>query len=167
MRARKYHAYPDGSCSTDSHGQPALGWGVALIAEDENGDFYFCGWMAASMAQDSALCGLNGNLDSNTAEMLAMCWTLLWAISSGRTFDLHIHTDSMFALGVAQLGQSLASNCILARCLAGLATAAGEKRTVAMSHVHGHDWQPWNELADGLAKFAATTSRTFLDRDLA
>eukprot|EP00973_Karenia_brevis_P008610 1165523-Karenia_brevis.AAC.1 len=33
--------------------------------------------------------------------------------------------------------------------------ARSQGRNISCRHVYGHDWHPWNELADGLASSAA------------
>ncbi len=92
---------------------------------------------------------------------------MAWALSSPLQFHLQIHSDSTYAVGVAHLGPHQRHAHVLAQCLAGVVAAARLARPTSCSHVHGHDWQPWNELADGLAKHAVAIRMLLNAPDLA
>ncbi len=120
---KSIHAFTDGSFKLVADGPPALGWSTVIIAEKCNGDLAFVGWFAAEAGHDSELVSANGIQYNNVAEVLAIVWTLVWSLSAPVKFDLHVHTDSTFALQVAADGPSLGSDGILTRILAGLAQA--------------------------------------------
>ena len=107
------HAFTDGSCTDATSGAILLGWSCVLIAEDHEGNFFMAGWMAASAFHDLETLQAGGDWTSNAAEMLAITWTLVWALSSKLHFRLQVHTDSAYALGVATLGPTLKQNHVL------------------------------------------------------
>ena len=122
-----------------------FGWGVALIGEDAAGRYVVLGWFGASQYIDLGMLPSDRSPSNNDAEVLAIAWTLLWALAAREPFELQVHSDSMYALAAADAGPAAQHPVLLEQCLAGIAAAAKLHRRTALRHVHGHDWQPWNE----------------------
>ena len=97
----------------------------------------------------------SGSASSTTPEMLAIAWATVWSLANVPGTNVHIHSDSQIALIVAQFGPTLNDDSKLGQVLAGLSMALQAICQVKYFHVHSHEWQPWNELADPLAKVAA------------
>ena len=71
-----------------------------------------------------------------------------------------IATDSMFSCNVAEAAWSAGGHAQLACMCSSLLPVARQLTEVRFEHVKAHDCNPFNELADGLAKRAANGSVT-------
>ncbi len=153
----RVHVYTDGSFICRADGSKGIGWAVVLLVEAGDGALAFAGHFRAGRSLDRGLIDASGVADNNTAERLAIAWATLWAIANVPTAAVHIHSDSQIALSEAQYGPTIQGDSPLAQVVAGLNTALRARNEVVYFHVHSHEWQPWNELADSLAKSAALT----------
>src|SRR5688572_14483824 len=121
-------AYADGACT----GNPGpAGLGVVVIVGEE--------WIELS-----EYLGIGTN---NIAELTA----ILRALDEIGSHPALIHTDSQYAIGVAQKGWKAKANQTLVAELRGRLTAHGNVRLV---YVPGHSGVPLNERADALARDA-------------
>ena len=112
------HAYTDGSVSLADDGALLFGWGVALIGEDAAGRYVLLGWFGASQYIDLGMLPSDRSPNNNDAEVLAIAWTLLWALAAREPFELQVHSDSMYALAAADAGPAAQHPSLLEQCLA-------------------------------------------------
>ena len=105
------------------------------------------------------------------AETTGLCWATMWAMSKKFNDDQSFKIDSMCAMMRAKgywkfpHGDKIAHT---SRCLVQAAEALGTFCADGIKHVKGHANDPWNELADCLAKAALDRSlQTTIQSDLA
>ena len=105
--------------------------------------------------------------DSNTMELAAVLWALVWVVISCPPCSVCISTDSMFACNVADATWSAGGHAQLACMCSSLLLLARQVAEVRFEHVKAHGGNPFNELADGLAKRAARGSVAPIPGDVA
>ena len=105
--------------------------------------------------------------DSNTMELAAVLWALVWVVISCPPCSVCIATDSMFSCNVAGATWSAGGHAQLACMCSSLLLVARQVAEVRFEHVKAHDGNPFNELADGLAKRAARGSVAPVPGDVA
>eukprot|EP00435_Cladocopium_sp_Y103_P032440 s283_g8.t1 len=148
-----FHFYVDGSCHQGSH----VGAGIVALVETSEGR-YFGGCLSKKItAADRSYLGEHG----------AMIWALIWALQCSEwitthlpdaTVDFHFHFDAL-ATGYQSAGWwnawSHQNWRVLMRSLAHVLQTKHGFQHLHWSHVRAHTGEPWNELADCLAKHAA------------
>ena len=93
--------------------------------------------------------------DSNTMELAAILWALVWIIAHAPGRDVTIEADSLFAANVTTGRWSEGRHVELGRLCSSCFLVVGQLAAVSFAHVRAHDGNSWNELADCLAKHAA------------
>ena len=93
--------------------------------------------------------------DSNTMELAAVLWALVWVVISCPPCSVCIATDSTFSCNVTEAHWSVGRHEQLARSCSSLLLIACQVTDVRFEHVKAHEGNPFNELADCLAKRAA------------
>ena len=93
--------------------------------------------------------------DSNTMELAAVLWALVWVVISCPPCSVCIATDSLFSFNVAEAPWSVGGHAQLACLCSSMLLIASQITDVRFEHVRAHEGNPFNELADGLAKRAA------------
>jgi len=167
--------YTDGSSqSRHKHVAPELNedidvpdaWSFIVLGEtfkdDCDSDLTLVGWTAHQVRYDPAhswYIGAN-QVGSAIAEREALTWAMIWRLGFNSRLSTVFRSDSLLTLGQAEgsLG-SLACDLsfqTLRGCYQTLEAALGED--VALDHVLGHLGEPWNEMADTLAKTEARSS---------
>ena len=133
----------------------AAGWSVVVIAIDAHGGFQFVGCLCGQVCTNDALpdwCGASSatNID---AELQAMVVAQLVALSMKSGVPVVIRPDLKFSHDLAARRVGARKDDVLAAMLASLGSVMPPE--VSVQEVRGHVGDPWNELADVLAKSAA------------
>jgi ribonuclease HI len=129
--------YADGACS----GNPGpAGVGVVVVDGDRR-------------AELSEYLGIGTN---NIAELTAIL-RAAERVCGGPARQVHIYTDSSYAIGVLSKGWRAKAN---QRLVADVQAALRKLAAVTLHHVPGHAGVPLNERADELARLAVQTRRT-------
>lgn len=100
------------------------------------------------------------------AEREAMIWAMLWRIGLNRRTPTIFRSDSSLTIGQAEgsLGAAHYDDTYgLLRGCHQLLSAALPEDCLRLEHIYGHNNDPWNEMADHLAKLEARTG-LFLPR---
>ncbi|CAE7485179.1 unnamed protein product [Symbiodinium sp. CCMP2592] len=151
--------YTDGSFdgNLSSWAFVAFGWSETTC--------YFLGWQAGVVQTSPQLPDYIG-ADTHHAlagEYSALVWALYWGIQACTFPSLAYHSDCLSALQQAngQWGSQSGDPLMKAsRALLQLLCSVQPAFKGAVDHVHSHQGQPGNELADSLAKFAVRTTYT-------
>ena len=93
--------------------------------------------------------------DSDMMELAAVLWALVWVVISCPPCGVCIATDSLFSFNVAEALWSVGGPAQLACLCSSMLLIASQTTDVRFGHVWAHEGNPFNELADGLAKRAA------------
>lgn len=95
------HLYTDGShAAPNSKRIAAGGWAFVALGADTQGEIFLLGWQAAASCFDQELVNECGGRTNNVAEGLAMIWALMYIFSLPGDFNVEIHSDSMYILGI-------------------------------------------------------------------
>lgn len=149
---------------TDEQGYPDS-WAYVVLAEqylDEGSSaLQFLGWQAQPVRyeQDSAAFLGTSHTGSDAAEREAMFWASFWRLTNNTYVPTVFCSDSSVTClqATGKMGTNAYDETF--RCLRGTQQAleafmpAG---TLQVRHVHGHASDPWNDLADYLAKHVRT-----------
>ena len=149
---------------TDGSGGDGAGWAFTVIGE-LGGDFFICG-VAGHTLQGSASASLAVALDSTNAELMAIIWAGLFALTVPDHIGICLCPDSTYAIAAANLELRLASTRVLEHIVGAIITTARQTRRVHTQHVKAHWDAPWNELADCLAKHCRSSSLSVLPANL-
>jgi len=154
----KIIAYTDGTGGTHQDGDdgPQPAWASVILGSDTDGTIFFCGVLCAKVSDSGAFFETLDKVDNNTAEFSAVIWTILYALQLPDAVAIDIITDSDLAIGTAESVYHNCSNGDLAGILTELWKAIAFQKFSSLFHVHSHQEDPYNELADSLA---ALTSR--------
>ena len=152
---RHLRVYTHGSAMS-SGGEKRAAWGMAIVGETEHATFVRVGIAAGrvKMPQENGWIGAC-NANSHT-ELTGMIFGLLAAATFPSALPETIHCDATAAEGTiggpfqAHLEQELAT---FGRCLA---IHVSQTRCLQTKHVAGHAGNPWNALADSVARAACT-----------
>lgn len=172
--------YTDGSSqSKHKHVAPALNeeldlpdaWSFIVLGETFQGHdasaLSLVGWTAHQVRYDPEHPWHIGakHVGSAIAERETLTWAMIWRLGLNSKLPTIFRSDSLLTIGQAE--GSLGSACCdlsfqtLRGCYQALDAALGTD--VALDHVFGHLGDPWNEMADALAKAEARSS-FFLSR---
>ena len=154
-RPLAFHFFTDGSKTTDG----TVGSGLVLLIETNLG-LHYGGCLHAFVATETtSLYGEHG----------AMIWALLWAIHVSDTHWAHFGTAEVhfsFNFDATVSGYTAAgywrtahapSWRVILRSLTQILQTRHGQHCLAWNHIKAHTGHPWNEMADALAKFAATS----------
>ena len=151
------HVYVDGS-----GGSVGLGasWSFVCFQVRElcshDRPFHFLGFACGPVECDPSQPGFLGvdPADSNAAELSARIWACMWALQAGYAKVVFIY-DSCFAAGVTKALTKPRVHCKAAKLSAAIWHVLVTVCDAWDFHVHSHEGQPWNELADSIATFAS------------
>ena len=91
----------------------------------------------------------------NTMELAAVLWAFVWVVISCPIRNVCIATGFLFSSNVAEALWGVGGHAQLACLCSSLLLTAEQISDVRFEHVKAHEGNPFNELADGLAKRAA------------
>ena len=142
-------------------------WAFLVLGEkyqaDGRSSLTLVGWMAHQVRYQPDSSAFLGAKSANPliAEREAMIWAFLWRIFQNTNLPTVFRTDSWTTKGQAE-GTVGASECdlsfqLLRGCYQLLETAL-PSQALQISHIYGHQGEPWNELVDALAKQEARSS---------
>lgn len=142
-------------------------WAFLVLGEKymENGGsrLTLLGWMTQQVRYDETNPAFLGAKSANPliAEREGMIWAFLWRIFQNTNLPTVFRTDSWTTKGQAE-GTVGAGECdfsfqLLRGCYQLLETAL-PPQAIQISHIYGHQGEPWNELVDFLAKKEAHSS---------
>ena len=144
--------YIDGSAN-DQH----AGWSVVVVQYDRLGAFKFqgccCGPVLLNESSDHWMGATQVN--NISAELQAMCVAQTIALKQRWKHRVTIRPDLQFSHHLAVLRVGAKEDTPIASVVASLGSLLGPD--VEVQEVRGHHGNPWNELADCLAKFALQT----------
>lgn len=141
--------YIDGSAN-DQH----AGWSVVMIQYDRTGAFKFQGCCCGPVLlnQDSEHWMGAVSINNIAAELQAMIVAQSLVLKKRWNHQVTIRPDLQFSHHLAVMRVGAKNDDPLASMVAALGSLIGP--AVDISEVRGHQGNPWNELADRLAKFA-------------
>ncbi|CAK0855883.1 unnamed protein product [Prorocentrum cordatum] len=152
LRDSRLHLYTDGSKHPRQHGQD--GWSVVLVGEDEEG-FSFQGAIVGKH-RDSTLVEIQNLTDNETtstsSEITALIWALAYIIHKDINHRISVHSDSLGAIQLARMEAFTNRDAHLVQLL--VIMYSHVKEYVDLRHVHAHEMNPWNEVADAAANYA-------------
>ena len=167
--------YTDGSSqSRHKHVAPALNedldlpdaWCFVVLGEtfvnELESELTLVGWMTHQVRYDPEhpwYIGAN-QVGSAIAEREALTWAMIWRLGFNCRLPTVFRSDSLLTIGQAN-GSLGALSCdmsfqTLRGCFQALEAALGDD--IDINHVFGHLGDPWNEMADTLAKAEARQS---------
>ncbi|CAK0875669.1 unnamed protein product, partial [Prorocentrum cordatum] len=151
-RDSRLYLYTDGSKHPRQHGQD--GWSVVLVGEDEEG-FSFQGAIVGKH-RDSTLVEIQNLTDNETtstsSEITALIWALAYIIHKDINHSISVHSDSLGAIQLARMEAFTNRDAHLVQLL--VIMYSHVKEYVDLRHVHAHEMNPWNEVADAAANYA-------------
>eukprot|EP00438_Fugacium_kawagutii_P026552 Skav203810 [mRNA] locus=scaffold1236:317608:322820:- [translate_table: standard] len=144
-----WELYIDGSTS-----DVGAAWAIVCCWTDGNVR-QFVGCIAAPVQLNPTSCDWVGasTLDNIAAEFSAMAWASLIALKWAASSTVVIRPDLSLSRLISQGSTAVATNprlAMLVRSLGGMFPPH-----VSVQEVRGHRGDPWNDLADGLARHAA------------
>ena len=132
------------------YGQPSwLRWFAGRVCTSEHSPL----WMGASKQ------------GVQEAELTALCYAQLWALSVCRLDSFGVRSDSLVSVQSSCGHWQCAADNLLARTCRSLAQATeaiGVRPWMSIQHIPAHQGHAWNELADTLAKAAVRCDPCFL-----
>ena len=145
--------YIDGSA-----GDVAAGWSVVVVYEGHGGETQFAGCICGNVCTNEAAPDWIGahsanNIDAELQAMVVAQTLVLKEIGQG---TLVIRPDLQFSHHLAALRVGARNDQTLPAIVAALGSLTGSQ--VLIHEVRGHVGDPWNEMADRLAKFAMHSS---------
>ena len=148
--------YTDGSAAPPARPDASarLGWSAVCVGRCGTG-YHFLGALFHGIAGSGHVVQNDPVGDSNTMELAGVLWALVWVVISCPSCSVCIATDSLFSSNVAEALWSVGGHAQLACMCSSLLLMARQITDVRFVHVNAHDGNPFNELADGLAKRAA------------
>lgn len=149
---------------TDEQGCPDS-WAFVVLAEqyleDDTSALQFLGWQAQPVRYDNDSPAFLGtrHTGSDAAEREAMFWASFWRLTNNSFVPTIFCSDSRVTClqATGQMGTSAYDETF--QCLRGTHQALEAfmpTGTLKVQHVHGHANDPWNDLADFLAKRVRT-----------
>ena len=138
-------------------------WAFVALGEqyhDDGSTYTLLGWKAHQVrcAEDHPWHIGSRAIGPWVAEREAMIWAFLWRIGLNRRTPTLFRSDSSLTIGQAEgtLGAAHYDDTFgLLRGCHQLLTAALPDDCIRMEHLYGHNNEPWNEMADHLAKMEA------------
>ena len=131
-----------------------LGWSVVCVGRCGTG-YHFLGALFHGVVGSGDVVQHDPVGDSNTMELAAVLWALVWVVISCPPCSVCIATDSLFSSNFAEALWSVGGHAQLACLCSSMLLIARQITDVRFEHVKAHEGNPFNELADGLAKRAA------------
>ena len=160
--------YTDGSHFRHESYPDAAAWSVVILYEcldlpSDRLKWHYGGFLTGQVhtaldgMQDAHFVGATTPCSSQ-AEASAMVWALAFSLQhSCQNIELCFDSTSIgySAAGSWQGGCDLESRALFRSLFCLRALVRASKRSVSFRHVAAHDGQPWNELADAIAKGTA------------
>ena len=152
----EHFIYTDGSASAPARPDASarLGWSAACVGRCGTG-YHFLGALFHGMSGSGDVVQHDPVGDSNTMELAAVLWALVWVVISCPPCAVCIATDSLFSSNAVEALWGVGGHSQLACFCSSVLLIARQITGVRFGHVKAHDGNPFNELADGLAKKAA------------
>jgi len=153
----KIVAYTDGTGGSIHDGEdgPQPAWATILLGFDSECNMFFCGVLCGRVINAGAFVETLDKITNNVAEATAAIWTILYVMQLSQCAAIDIVTDSDLTIGTAESVYSNSSNKHVAGILAELWKAISHIKFASLFHVHSHQEDPYNELADSIAALAA------------
>eukprot|EP00973_Karenia_brevis_P076424 10618173-Karenia_brevis.AAC.1 len=163
--------YFDGSWKPDRLPYPAT-WAFDVIAcvHDPVDEFVFIGGAAGPVVNktdDWQYLGID-TMGSCEAELSAAIWSLAWAVWASEfllqrchvpVFEIYFDNQPV-GMAIFDLWSFKGHEAVISNAVA-MSQYLSHVATVAASHVHSHENQPWNQVADRLCAQEGTTAEQF------
>ena len=133
---------------------PGLAGLLSVLGIAGPGTYHFLGVLFHGIAGSGDVVKHGPVGDSNTIELGAVLWTFVWVISCPPC-SVCIAIDSLFSSNVAEALWRVGGHAQFACLCSSMLRIASQITDVRFEHVRAHEGNPFNELADGLAKRAA------------
>ena len=157
-----WHLYCDGSyyTATSKHTEKCA-MAIVVVGEVFNlgvSNFYLADIIAAELEQHDIQYVGASQKGPDIAEAMAVHWAVIWILcfaNAPQTADVHYDSTSAGkpAEGLYSAGPNIE---VVARATRGIVhTLEAKSMPVVFTHVHSHEGNPLNELADAIAKAAA------------
>ena len=166
--AKQIFIYTDGSLpeltphssDTQASNDQAPAWSFTVCGIDEQGNFFRIGHSMQQLIHSGPIVNLVPVTYSTTPELVAILYALIWIASSGSSVRTTIFSDSTVAIGHASQRTAPTASIQVVEYIVTLARRIQEVQgmQVDFTHVYAHTGHPWNEMADSMAKAAATNS---------
>ena len=159
LQPQAIYIYTDGSYYPTQDTDLEDAFGMVVLAQDSNSDIIgIIGTLYHPIANAGFGCNDIDAPSSTTAEMAGLVWALIWLISRTDNVDAYIFIDSSIAAGLADKNYMPKVNYNLSMLAAYLLKIARLQRQCFIMTIKehtgfkAHTGDPWNELADALAK---------------
>ena len=148
--------FTDGSASSPARPDASaqLGWSAVCVGRRGTG-YHFLGALFHGKDGSGDVVQHDPVGDSNTMELAAVFWALVWVVVSCPPCSVCVATDSLFSRNVTEAIWSVGRHEQLARLCSSMLLIASQVTGVRFEHVKAHEGNPFTELADCLAKRAA------------
>ena len=148
--------FTDGSASSPARPDASarLGWSAVCVGRCGTG-YRFLGALFHGLDGSGDVVQHDPAGDSNTMELAAVLWALVWVVISCPPCSVRIATDSTFSRNVTKAIWSVGRHGQLAQFCSSMLLIASQVTDVRFEHVKAHECNPFNELAGCLAKRAA------------
>ena len=128
-----------------------LGWSAVCVGHCGAG-CHFLGAVFHGMSGSGGVVQHDSVGDGKTMELAAVLWALVWEVTSCPPCSVCIATDSLFSSNVVEALWSVGGHAQLACLCSSMLLIARQITDVCFGYVKAHEGNPFNELADGLAK---------------
>ena len=163
--------YVDGSFFKQ---EDCSGWSFVAIGRTDQDDSFVLGWLCEKITTDREAPGWSGaeKNGSHEAELTALLFAGWWALHLDSDIGITFIFDNI-AAGMISAGRwNPQTKGSLPEAVRGLHQWLENKSRrpqirVSYEHTKAHVGNPWNELADGLAKWAAKSGQTLFKNEAA
>ncbi len=149
---RAVHFYTDGSHQAE---QKQDSWATVEIHQDQGG-FAYQGYHAGNTLHTTTTLSTGDRLDSTASEMVALAITYLRILTLRQRWTYTITADNTTAIQIAKGECTHKRFEKLSLVLRALAQEAHYFYDIELRHTRSHRGDPWNEMADSIAKHFTT-----------
>ena len=151
--------YTDGSLPKIINTEASSAWAFTTCGLGGDGGSYRIGHTMQQLVNSCILANLMLAVSSTMPELVAILYAVIWISAAKPTAPVTIFSDSMVAIDHA-CQKTAPTFCIriVQYAVTLLQRLAHCGITVDIQHVYAHIGQPWNEMADSMAKAASKTT---------
>eukprot|EP00959_Pyramimonas_sp_CCMP1952_P041946 877318-Pyramimonas_sp.AAC.1 len=126
-----------------------LWWSVTLLGRQS-----LQGFLTSGTLGSSGILYEGCHMDSTTSEIMAMIWALHYILQERRYHDIRwtVTTDSKITLGIIHNRHGYTPNADLGAYLTVIVREVRHFCSITFVYTKSHDADPWNHLADTIAR---------------